>query len=115
MVNIKAYLCGSVPVQNPLLEPLDCQRGYAARAGQPGGPENGLSRRSQAEGLREKALRPWWGAKYRPYMKHWGMDESFPSWEIRLPAMAHRGAACPRLEKRVPGHTGEDPTPSDGR
>ncbi len=41
---------------------------------QPGGPENELSRRSQAEGLREKALRPSWDASFRPLMKRWGID-----------------------------------------
>jgi len=40
-------------------------------------------------------------------MKHWGMDESLPSQEIRLPATAHSGVACLRLEKMVLSHTGE--------
>ncbi len=41
---------------------------------QPGGPENELSRRSQAEGLREKALRPSWDASLHPLMKHGGSN-----------------------------------------
>ncbi len=40
--NTEAYLCGSVPVQNPLLEPPKEWGGYVASAAQPGGPENGL-------------------------------------------------------------------------
>ena len=38
---VKSYLCGSVPVQNILLELRIYQRGYAASASPTGGPEEG--------------------------------------------------------------------------
>lgn len=108
MRNAEAYLCGSVPVQNPLLEPLELLRGYAARAAQPGGPENELSRRSQAGGLREEAFRPAWYANHRPWRKHRGPESRvLPPRETRLRAADHGGDACRRLEKKVRSHTGE--------
>ncbi len=39
--NVKAYLCGSVPVQNILFEPRHWVRGYAASASPTGLPEEG--------------------------------------------------------------------------
>ncbi len=70
--NAETYLCGSVLVQNSLLEPCSFRQGYAARVVSPGGPEKGRRRRSQAERLRETAFRPSWCANHRPCRKHWG-------------------------------------------
>ena len=50
--NAEAYLCGSVLVQNFLLEPRHVRREYAASAVPPGGPEKGPCRRGQAGRLR---------------------------------------------------------------
>ena len=67
--NAETYLCESALVQNSLLEPCKLLWGYAARVVPPGVPEKGRSRRSQAERLRETALRPAWCASHRPWMK----------------------------------------------
>ena len=90
--NAETYLCESALVQNSLPEPCIFRRGYAARVALPGGPEEGQSRRSQAERLRETAFRPSWGANHRPWTKHWGsILTTLSSAAMRLLLGNHRG------------------------
>jgi len=57
--NTEAYLCGSTPVQNTLLEPCAYQQGYAARVVSPESPEEGAVTKEPGRGTSGDGISAW--------------------------------------------------------
>ncbi len=102
----KAYLCGSAPVQNSLLDRAAFQAWVRSRAWSPAAPEKDCVTKGPGRETPGGGISAYTCVRHRPWLKRWGtLILLLP--DMRFSATDHMGATCSRLEKNGPDHDRE--------